>query len=177
MSGIVQSTLHLLAGWQPRRDSTAESDANILNSALGIEFEGIAAYQLGADSGLLQKPVLDVALKFQAQHNAHADFLAQTVKTLGATPAEPKKIAAYNFPTGTLKTQTDVLQFAAGLEKLAASAYLGMVPVLDDRHLAKVIASIMGDEAMHWAVLRQALGEDPAPVAFISSDGPLARPH
>jgi hypothetical protein len=177
MSGIVQSTLHLLSGWQPRKDSTAESDANTLNSALAIEFEGIAAYQLAADSGLLQKPVLDVALKFQGQHNAHADFLSQTVKTLGAAPAEPKKMAAYNFPTETLKTQTDVLQFGAGLEKLAASAYLGMVPVLDDRHLARVIASIMGDETMHWAILRQALGEDPVPVAFISWDDPRARPH
>jgi hypothetical protein len=175
MSGIIQSALH--SGWQPRKDSTAASDANILNSALGIEFEGIAAYQLAADSGLLQKPVLDVALKFQGQHKAHADFLAQTVKTLGATPAEPKETAAYNFPAETLKTQTDVLRFGAGLEKLAASAYVGMVPALEDRHLARAIASIMGDETMHWAILRQALGEDPVPVAFISWADPLARPH
>ena len=34
--------------------------------------------------------------------------------------------------------------------------------------LAKAAASILGDEAMHWAVLRQALGEDPVPVAFVS---------
>jgi len=177
MSGIVQSTLHLLSGWQPRKDSTAASDANALNSAISLEYEGIAAYQLAADSGLLQKPVLDVALKFQGQHMAHADFLVQAVKKLGATPAEPKETAAYSFPTETLKTQTDVLRFGAGLEKLAASAYLGMVPILDDRHLARVIASIMGDEAMHWAILRQALGEDPVPVAFISSDDQQARPH
>jgi hypothetical protein len=28
--------------------------------------------------------------------------------------------------------------------------------------------SILGDEAMHWAVLRQALGQNPAPDAFVS---------
>jgi bacterioferritin (cytochrome b1) len=178
MSGIVQSTLHLLAGWQPRKDATAASDANILNAALGSEFEAVAAYQLAADSGLLQKPVLDVALKFQGQHQAHAEFLVSTVKTLGGKPAEPKKLADYNFPTGTLKTQTDVLQFGAGLEQAAARAYLGMIAVLDDRDLAKAIASILGDETMHWAILRQALGEDPVPAAFpITWDDPRARQH
>jgi rubrerythrin len=68
-----------------------------------------------------------------------------------------------------LKTQTDILQFAAGLEKGAASAYLGIIPVLEDRDLVRTIASILGDETMHWAILRQALGEDPVPAAFITS--------
>jgi len=35
---------------------TANNDVTILNSALGAEQQAIAAYQLGADSGLLQKP-------------------------------------------------------------------------------------------------------------------------
>ena len=34
------------------------SDVGILNSALASELEAIAAYQVGAGSGLLQKPVL-----------------------------------------------------------------------------------------------------------------------
>jgi hypothetical protein len=37
-----------------------------------------------------------------------------------------------------------------------------------DRNLAQVAASILGDEAMHWAVLRQVLGESPVPSAFMS---------
>lgn len=201
MSGIVEATLHLLAGsrsllgpsggallsptavvllagnlyggqpsregGQPRTVETGANDANILNNILGGELGAIAAYQLGADSGLLQKPVLDLAIKFQSQHKEHADFLARTVKTLGGTPAEPKKAADYNFPTETLKTQADVLQFAAGLEKGAAIAYLDVIPVLDDRDLVRTIASILGDETMHWAILRQALGQDPVPAAFI----------
>ena len=43
-------------------------DVRILNVALGLEWEGINAYTLGAQSGLLQKPVLDVAVRFQADH-------------------------------------------------------------------------------------------------------------
>jgi hypothetical protein len=48
------------------------------------------------------------------------------------------------------------------------SAYLGAVPLFGNRDLAKAAASILGDEAMHWAVLRQALGEAPVPSAFMA---------
>ena len=42
------------------------------------------------------------------------------------------------------------------------------MPLFGERELAKAAASILGDEAMHWAVLRYALGEDPVPDAFVS---------
>jgi len=60
-----------------------------------------------------------------------------------------------------------VLRFAAGLEQGAVSAYLGAIPVFDNRDLAKAAGSILGDEAMHWAILRNVLGEDPVPAAFV----------
>ena len=145
---------------------TMNNDVVILNAALGAEQEAIAAYQLGATSGLLQKPVLDLAVQFQGHHKEHAAALAATVKKLGGTPVEAPK--SYSFPTQKLKSQADVLAFAAELEKGAVSAYLGAVPILTDRDLAKVAASILGDEAMHWAVLRQALGQNPVPTAFLS---------
>ena len=145
---------------------TVNNDVAILNAALGAEQEAVAAYQLGATSGLLQKPILDLAVQFQGHHREHAAALAATVKKLGGTPVEVPK--SYSFPTQKLKSQADVLAFAAELEKGAVSAYLGAVPILTDRDLAKVAASILGDEAMHWAVLRQALGQNPVPTAFLS---------
>ena len=145
---------------------TVSNDVAILNAALGAEQEAIAAYELGASSGLLQQPVLDLAVQFQGHHKEHATALAVTVKKLGGTPVEAPK--SYSFPTQKLKSQADVLAFAAELEKGAVSAYLGAVPILTDRDLAKVAASILGDEAMHWAVLRQVLGQNPVPTAFLS---------
>ena len=76
--------------------------------------------------------------------------------------------AKYQFPVEKLKAEADVLRFAAGLERGAISAYLGAVPLFADHNLAQVAASILGDEAMHWAVLRQVLGENPVPSAFMS---------
>lgn len=161
----------LLAGresFAAAKHKDAANDVGILNTALAAEQEAVAAYQVGAESGLLQKPVRDLALTFQGQHKAHADLLASTVKKLGGTPMAAKKTADYHFPTDKLKTQADVLRFAAGLEKGAVSAYLGAIPVFDNRDLAKAAGSILGDEAMHWAILRNALGEPPVPEAFVA---------
>jgi rubrerythrin len=171
-SGLLLSgaAIALLAGRDALAAATGgastESDVRVLNTALAAELEAIAAYQVGAESGLLKKPVLDLAVTFQGHHKEHADLLAKTIAKLGGKAAEAK--ARYTFPTETLKNQNDVLRFAASLEKGAVSAYLGAVPVFGNRDLAKAAASILGDEAMHWAVLRNALGEAPVPSAFMS---------
>lgn len=146
-------------------DKAVESDLRILNTALGAELEAIAAYQVGAESGLLQKPVLDLAVTFQGHHKQHAELLATTIGKLGGRPVSARD--KYIFPVDTLKNQTDVLRFAAGLEKGAVSAYLGAIPLFGNRDLAKAAGSILGDEAMHWAVLRNAVGDVPVPGAFV----------
>ncbi len=174
VSGAVlsASAIALLAGRDAlaagsKADAKAlESDVRILNTALGAEFEAIAAYQVGAESGLLGKPALAVAQQFQGHHKEHASALAGALRKLGGTPVSAK--SQYMFPVEKLKAEADVLRFAAGLEKGAVSAYLGAVPLFADRELAKVAASILGDEAMHLAVLRHVLGETPVPQAFVS---------
>ena len=143
----------------------SENDVSILNAAVSTEYEAIAAYQLGAESGLLSAGALKLGISFQDHHKQHVDALVATVQKLGGGANEP--LADYGFPLDKLTDEAAVLRLAAGLEKGAVSAYLGAVPILDDRDLAKVAASILGDEAMHWAVLRNALGEDPVPVAFV----------
>ncbi|MCM2252624.1 MAG: ferritin-like domain-containing protein [Ramlibacter sp.] len=169
-SGLVLSgaAVALLAGKDvlAAKSQGAAGDIQILNTALGAELEAIAAYQLGAESKLLQKPVLDLALTFQGHHKEHADVLAKTVSKLGGNPVAAK--AKYNFPAEQLTSQADVLKFAAKLEQGAVSAYLGAVPLFGNRDLSKAAASILGDEAMHWAILRQALGEAPVPSAFVA---------
>jgi rubrerythrin len=154
-----------LAAAQKNAGNAGANDVTILNTALAAEMEAIAAYQVGAESGLLEPGVKALAVTFQGHHKTHADLLRATVSKLGGRPAEPK--SNYVFPVETLKTQADVLRFAAQLEKGAVSAYLGAIPIFDNRDLSRAAGSILGDEAMHWAVLRQALGEAPVPAAFV----------
>ena len=168
LSGIGKATLSatavtLLAGCQSTAANAADpaQDVAILNVALGLEHEGIAAYQLGAESGLLTKDVLPVAVLFQSQHKEHRDALVGTIKKLGGTPVDAKAMGDYatSLKAETLTSQTDVLRLAARLERGATNAYLGVIPSFSDAGLAQVAARLAVDEIMHWTVLTSALGE------------------
>ena len=149
-SGVALSAaaIAVLAGTEALAQgmSAAAADVSILNVALALEHEAIGAYQLGAQSGLLQQPVLDVAVLFQGHHKGHRDALASTIRKLGGNPV-------------AVKPQTDVLELAARLELGATNAYLGVIPSFRDAQLAKVAARLAADETMHWSVLSSSLGK------------------
>lgn len=155
----------LLAGCSTSmaKDAKADpaGDAAILNVALGLEYEAIAAYQLAAESGLVTREVLPVALMFQSHHKEHATALETAVRKLGGAPVAPKRTADYaqSLNATSLKNQTDVLMLAASLEQGAANAYLGAIPSFADKEIAKAAGRIAADETMHWTVLAQALGQ------------------
>jgi rubrerythrin len=136
-------------------------DVATLNVALGLEQEAIAAYQLGAESNLLQKPVLEVAVLFQSHHKEHAGALEATIVKLGGKPVTAKSLADYAkaLNAASLKNQTDVLKLAQKLERGAAAAYIGVIPSFADRDLAEVCGKLAADESMHWTALTSALGE------------------
>ena len=142
-------------------NSAIAEDVEILNVALGLEHEAINAYQLGAESGLLEKPVLNTAVLFQSHHKAHRDALVATIKKLGGMPVAEKSMKDYAaaLNAGSLKSQGDVLALAARLEKGAANAYLGVIPSFSDKGLSQVSARLAADETMHWTVLASALGQ------------------
>jgi rubrerythrin len=144
-------------------------DVGILNVALGLEHEAINAYQLGAGSGLLQKAVLDVAVRCQADHKAHRDALVATIQKLGGTPAMEKKLDEYAkaLNADTLRNQGDVLDLAARLELGAINAYLGVIPAFASKDLAKVAARLAADETMHYILLNNAMGR-PLPAGALS---------
>ena len=156
-----------LAAAKGKTHGAAASDAGTLNTALALEHEGINAYTLGAQSNLLQKPVLALAVKFQDDHKAHRDRLIKVIRTLGATPVQEKSLAEYakDLEVDKLKSQTDVLNFAAGLEDEAVNAYLGIIPAFDDHQLAKLMGQLAADETEHYTLLSNALGR-PLPAAF-----------
>lgn len=138
-------------------------DVGILNVALGLEYEGIAAYQIGAESGLLKKPLLDVAVLFQSHHKQHAEALIGAIKQLGGKPIVDKSMDEYKkspkLNVASIKTDKDVLKLAQKLELGATSAYLGVIPSFQSKDLAKVSGRLAADEVMHYTALTQALGE------------------
>jgi rubrerythrin len=152
-----------LAQQQQRRPAAAGgNDVAILNVALGLEHEAIAAYQIGAESNLLQPAVLQVAVAFQGHHKAHRDALVQTIRQMGGNPVAEKSRQDYMTSlaiASTVRNQADVLKLAQRLERGAANAYLGVIPSFASRDLAKVAGRLAADETMHYTALTQALNE------------------
>jgi rubrerythrin len=139
----------------------AGKDVAILNVALGLEHEAIAAYQIGAESKLLKQPVLGVAVQFQSHHKEHRDALVATINKMGGKPVAAKPMQEYADALNVkmIKSAGDILVLAAKLEKGAANAYLGVIPAFSNGDLAKVAGRLAADETMHWTVLAQATKE------------------
>ena len=143
-----------------KKGDTAQ-DIAILNVALGLEHEAIAAYQIGAESKLLKNPVLGVAVQFQGHHKEHRDALIATINKLGGKPVAAKGMQEYAHALNVkmIKSAGDIIVLAAKLEKGAANAYLGVIPAFSNGELAKVAGRLAADETMHWTVLAQATKE------------------
>lgn len=147
------------------RAADASRDIDILNSALALEHEGIVAYQIGADTGLLKQPALNMALLFQSHHKTHRDTLIAAVQKIGGTPVAARPVEDYvkELNAAALKTQNDVLELATRLELAAANAYINIMPSFEDRDLALTAGRMVADEAMHWTALISTL-QKPLPV-------------
>ena len=77
---------------------------------------------------------------------------AQAGKTLDAIKARGQLVCGVN----------------TGLAGFSQADSAGNWSGLDVDFCKAIAASILGDEAMHWAILRNALGEAPVPSAFMS---------
>jgi len=152
------------------KGAVSKGDIDILNVALGLEHEAIEAYQIGAESGLLPKAVLDVAVLFQGHHKGHRDALIGAINQMGGKPVVPKTRAEYSaaLNVASIKGPNDILRLAQKLEKGAANAYIGVIPSFADKGLAQVAAKLAADEASHWTALSSALGDalPSAPLMF-----------
>jgi hypothetical protein len=140
-------------------------DVKIANVALNLEHQAIAAYGVGASTGLLEGPALAAAKLFMSHHEAHRDSLISVIKKFGGTPVEPKKdpkeYEAIAEAVPNIKSATDILEFALTLEEQAAGAYIGVLTSFSDKELIPVLAGIGAAEAQHAALLRFVLQKDP----------------
>jgi hypothetical protein len=145
------------------------SDVGVVQTALELEHEGIAAYRIAGKSGLLSPPTLKVALIFMGHHEAHRDSLAKLVRQAGAKPVEPKSDADYikGLNLDSLKSEKDVVTLATSLEHGAASAYIMQITAIKNPKIANLFAQISADEATHWATLNNAAGMPIPKAAYI----------
>jgi hypothetical protein len=144
--------MDVLASGKPQ---DIKNDLAILNVAVGLEYEGIAAYGIALKSGLLNAAHMKTATTFQDDHKQHNDALIATIRKLGGQPVEAKTLDEYakELKVDQLKNDDDVLDLAARLELGATNAYLGVITAFKDPALGKIAARLATDEAAHFARL------------------------
>jgi len=156
-------------GLAKSKRSDTSGDVAVMQGALALEHEGIAAYEIAGGSGLLKPPTLKLALLFQGHHKQHRDALAGLIKKAGGNPVAPKTNAEYTkeLNLGSLKTEADVVALATKLELGATNAYTGQVAALQDHQLAHLFTQLATDETVHWTALNNAAGTSIPEKAFL----------
>jgi hypothetical protein len=170
--GQVAAGLGLIAasgGAAAAGSKDASRDVAVMQVALALEHEGIAAYRLAGGSGLLKPGTLKLAKVFMGHHEQHRNSLVSLIAKAGGKPVQPQSddeyVKALNL--GALKTEGDVVALAAKLEQGAASAYVGQVAALRDPKLAQLFCNLAADEAVHWTTLNNAQGMEIRPKAYL----------
>ncbi|MHB1988765.1 MAG: ferritin-like domain-containing protein [Acidimicrobiales bacterium] len=141
--------------------ATVSSDISMLQTAASIEVLAIATYgkALGLPfiGGSSANPVVKAfAQTTKAQHVQHLQAFNAAVSQLGGkkqTSPDPKYAAIVKSALPSLKGPADVVQLARTLELVAAETYVKDSSALSNENARKLMASIMGVEAQHVAVL------------------------
>ncbi len=127
-------------------------DVELLNRLLDLEHQAIAAYTAGIP--LLAGRTARVAKQFLRDEVAHAGELFSLVKRQHGKPHRPQ--AAYDL--GHPQTREEVLRLLHDVERAQIRAYLSAIPLLAPGGARSALAAILGNDAQHVALVRQALG-------------------
>ncbi len=167
--GLIATSTAVHAAAPKAGSKDAAKDVSVMQVALALEHEGIAAYRLAGGSGLLKPGTLKLAQVFMGHHEQHRDSLAALITKAGGKPVQPKADDQYvqALDLASLRTEGDVVVLATRLEMGAASAYVGQVAALRDPKLAQLFSILAADEAIHWTTLNNAQGLEIRPKAYL----------
>lgn len=141
-------------------------DAAVLESLLDLERTAVFAYGAG-------RPHLGgLAERFLHHERAHARAIERALADLGADPVPPRPQSAYANDFPPLRTREDALRFALDVEETQIAAYGDSVPSLFTAELRVTLATILGVQGEHMAVLLGELDEPPSPREFLVGKPP-----
>jgi hypothetical protein len=126
-----------------------DSDVEILNYALTLEYLEAAAYQAINAAGVLSGRAARYFTAFGAHEQAHVDALLATIPKLGGTPVA---MPAFNF-SSVPTNAAEIVKFFQLVEAVGVSAYLGAAGSIKNFDVLEAALSIHAVEAEHAAAL------------------------
>ena len=162
-AGIVGVGSTLAVGGFSRGSASAQaedSDLEILNYALTLEFLEADFYNRGVDGGALSGRELALVTPIRDHEDAHVAALTSTITDLGGTPVESPK---FKYPDGLFNDRAKFLETASVFEELGVTAYHGQVTLVKNVDILGAAAAIAGVESRHAAILADLTGGKPFP--------------
>jgi hypothetical protein len=144
------------------RVKDATGDAGVLNYLLTVEHVESAFYEQVMDTDLIRGRHREMFQRFGEHERLHVEALTKAVRRRDATPATAPK------PKFTLEDPDEVVDLAARLEDIGASAYLGATSEFKDRKGLAGVLAIHSVEARHAAALNRLAGNDPSPHGYLA---------
>ena len=142
-------------------------DLEIVMYALTLEHLETDFYNAVIDAGVIKdKALAETAKMIRDNEQEHVTALTGTVKQLGGTPKRPKT----NFDSVLKGGEKMVLETAATVENLGASAYLGQAGRIKSKEILAAALAIHTVEGRHAAALNTVVGKTIVP------DGAFAKP-
>ena len=138
---------------------TLNSDVDILNFTLQLQYVETAFYRAVLASNLLSGTELQYAQTFGRHQEEHEADLIASITRLGGTPTP--RLPAYNLPPFT--TRDDVIRLLVSSEEAGVAAALGLVPLHQSKDLMERAISAHNVEAEHAAIWRDIAGLPAAP--------------
>jgi len=138
---------------------TLNSDLDILNFTLQLQYVETAFYKAVLASNLLTGVELDYAQTFSRHQEEHEAGLKQLIARLGGAPGPA--LPAYNLPP--FKTREDAIRLLVSSEDAGVAAALGLVPLYQSKDLMETAINAHNVEAEHAAVWRDIAGLPAAP--------------
>jgi rubrerythrin len=142
----------MLMGQRAVAAAQGVTDVDILQLALTAEYLATDVYYKVTLCGFdgVVKDYIDAA---RDQENEHVDALQKTIRALGGKPtARPEFVYPVTFDT---KNQIPVLRVMNALEDAFVGAYLGALPLIQNKDILAAAGAIMGNEATHRCLIRQ----------------------
>ena len=137
-----------------------DSDLEILNYALTLEYLEADFYNRGVESGVLSGRELALVTPIRDHEDAHVAALTSTISDLGGKPVKSPK---FKYPAGTFTKKAAFLETASVFEELGVTAYHGQVTLIKNVELLGAAAAIAGVESRHAAILADMTGGNPFP--------------
>ena len=144
----------------PAAADTSDVDVMILQTAASIENLAVATYGAALTLPFIKNgnaTVVAFAQTTLKQHTQHGSAFNDNATSLGGK-AQTKTNAKYqkvvNDALPTLKAPGDVVTLAIALEQVAAQTYNNNISLMRDTTAKSLMASVMGVESQHLAILR-----------------------